>query len=48
LSYAGSIEGTGLNLSREGNAMQCVSHQLTGKLTSFLFSYPDVLNQIDK
>jgi hypothetical protein len=52
LSYLGSING--LNFSLEGNAMQrvvvcdTICHHLTGQLTSYLFMYSDVLNQIDR
>ena len=45
LSYLGSIDGTGLNLSLESNAMGSCD-TLTSKLTlAFFFN---VLNQIDK
>ena len=52
-SYLSSIDGTGLNLSPENNAMQGIAfcdticHPLTGKLTSdLLIIY--FFNQIDK
>ena len=54
LSYPGSIDDTGLNLSLESNAMHgivvcnTIVHHLTGKLILFLFIYSVVLNQIDK
>jgi len=53
LSYPGSIDGTGLNLSLESNAMQgvvvcdTVSRRLIDELTSSLFIYSDILGQID-
>ena len=53
LSYPGSIDGTGVNLSLESNTMQrvlvygSICRQLTSELTS-LFLYSDILNQIDK
>ena len=41
LSYLGSIDGTGLNLSPESNATEgivvCDSHHLSGELTSSVF-----------
>ena len=54
LSYPGSINDTGLNLPLESNPMLCVDvydaicHHLYDELTSPLFIYSDVLNQIDK
>ena len=53
LNYPGSIDGTGLNLSLESNAMQgvvvcdTVSRRLIDELTSSLFIYSDILGQID-